>query len=252
MLATLHGKSALGCANCKGFCEECSSLTALQGFDASRTLGFSLTSFVENTLNPISLIEKTADVVIQPIKSLASSVEDVASGNWSQALHDQMRLVSGVITAPIKELAAVADTIPGVSGAYDAVTKFTSEHAEAITIATAVIAATILTLGEAGVFSAGIGATAAGGAATSAGTTVAVATTGTAAAAGAGGGITASSVAGALTTATAAVTAGNKLLSSGKLNPTQTANVTNAVNSIKAAQGSIPWYVYLAPVLFFL
>jgi hypothetical protein len=223
----------------------------LQGFDASRALGFSLTHFVENTINPISLVEKTADAVIQPIKSLASSVEDVASGNWSQALHDQMQFVSGATTTPIKQLAAVADTIPGVSGAYDAVTKFTSEHAEAITIATAVIAATILTLGAAGVFSAGIGATAAGGAATSAGTTVAVATTGTAAA-GAGGGITATSVAGALTTATAAVTAGNKLLSSGKLNPTQTANVTNAVNSIKAAQGSIPWYAYLAPVLFFL
>lgn len=236
MLATLHGNrtNKMGCSGCSGGClngTECKDLAILSGWwsdvtDAVGDAGKSIVSTVSNV----------ASAALDPMKATLSTIKDLGTGNFSQALKDSTRIVSASIAGPAKMLAATVSNVPGLSSIYPAVDKFSDHHSEAITLAAAVVAATVLTAGVAspGLFS-----------------VVGIAPADTVL------GVTAGDIGAAVSTGATTVAVGEKLLNSGKLNPTQTQQVTTAISAVKADPNYVPpsnggWMLFLAPLLAFL
>lgn len=162
MLATLHGKRNLGCGSCGGSCGSCSnctdckSLSVLSGYTDSNPLsGFNLFRAIKNVaVDTASSVYDTAsnvgDVVLAPVKAAGSTIADVASGDFDDALHDFSRMVtSGVLAIPNASL-ALTSNIPGMDGAYDAVIGFEQRHPEEIALASIAAAATVVSMGGLG------------------------------------------------------------------------------------------------------
>jgi hypothetical protein len=219
MLATLHGKrnNSLGCSGCKGNCHsgtECTSLSPLGSWYSGIT----------------DTVSNIADAVTAPAKAVGSAVSDVATGDFSQALHDTVRAGASTIMIAPNLLLASTSNVPGIDKVYPYVMSLEANHPDAIVLAAAAIAAVVLSVGTA--------------------TPAILPSLGLSSA-------TVTSVSAATATAVSTVALGQKLLATGQLTPEQkgvvTQNLKNIQESSKTTTSSSGFsWMLLAPLLFLL
>jgi hypothetical protein len=222
MLATLHGNRNLGCNNCKGNCTDCKSLSVLSGFceHNAETLG---RAWYERAVSAVvDTASNIGDAVLTPVKAAGSTISDLASGDFGDALHDASRTVTSTVLAPVNTYLAEGSNIPGLSTAYNTATGLEERHPEAIALASIAAAATVISMGSLGpAIMAQFGITPAMVTAVEAGTA----------------------------TAATVLSVGKALLASGQLPANQAAAVQQSVTDLQATQKSSSWYLLAIPAL---